>query len=283
MHAKIIRQHDPDPHYIRHVLAGYLDAAERAINGIFSDANTCFGLGIRRRAITRDVFEDALWQRSRQKKGAQAADILASEFLKWYDTQYAKRWHAGTLARMMAIVRHTRLMTGQIPDIITMITPKHRHKDDPTCEIDISRLTHNGRLRSREELYSHMQREMPVFLEVLNHKRHQKGEVKASAGRDVTVSTFAVLYDNGGGSGDDTGNHTPWPAARHILSSYLSHAGQKGAHAQRRTPEYMPVADAVRSYTHTVAAIKSESESRARKIISDRVASAISFTRQGRI
>ena len=68
-----------------------------------------------------------------------------------------------------------------------MIRATERYKDDINQEIKVNLI--NRKLRSKEELDIEIKRQLPIFLEIINHKRNQKNEPKVNENQ-VSVSAF---------------------------------------------------------------------------------------------
>ena len=241
-HAGYIGLHDPDPHYTGHCFAEYLRAADAAVDGIFVAAGADFGLSLGRPA-TRDSFA----------QGIRHGDILASEFLKWYDDQYQHQWHSGTYPHMMMMARDMARATGQAPEIRIMIRAEDRYRDDPIYDIDTTGLVSNGRLCSRDGLLARVRYMTPIFLELVNHKRRQKGEPRVS-GKGVVASAFAVIH---------AGGHAGKPCAPPPPPS-----------PQSSPPVLMELAYAAEVYVQVIQRMRSESASYIRGLITSAASSA---------
>ena len=299
--ARLARLHDPDPYYIRYYLVKYMDAADAAIGRIFASAGSSFGVMMRGRAKTRDEYVHCLWQREKSNGSSQGTDMLAREFLRWYDAQHAGAWHEGTPAQMMGIVLDARHATGSMPGIKIMIRAKERHKGDPIYEINTRGLLSGGKLLSRQELEMRVKRRMPAFLEIINHKRSQNGEPAVKTG-DVMPSAFAEItrhddirqrmHENPKGKAK-ANQHKQQPSQKSSLQllsnvparpeSNLQGSAQHYGNHHVSMPLYMPIADAAEAYARTVNMMCLESEARIREMISkNTIASTVSI-RQSQI
>ncbi len=68
-----------------------------------------------------------------------------------------------------------------------MIRTSDRYKDDVYQQIKVN-LSHE-KLRSKEELDIEIKRQLPIFLEIINHKRDKNNEPKVGENQ-VIASTF---------------------------------------------------------------------------------------------
>ena len=75
----------------------------------------------------------------------------------------------------------------KLPDVKIMIRALDRYKDDVNQEIKVP--LSNKKLRSKDELEIEIKRQLPIFLEIINHKRREKSEPKVEENQ-VIASTF---------------------------------------------------------------------------------------------
>ena len=74
-----------------------------------------------------------------------------------------------------------------------MIRAKDRYENDMYQEIKVK--LSNGKLSSKEELKIEISRQLPVFLEVINHKRNEKNEPKVKDNQ-IVASTFMGITED---------------------------------------------------------------------------------------
>jgi hypothetical protein len=76
-----------------------------------------------------------------------------------------------------------------------MIRASNRYKDDINQEIKVP--LSNEKLRSKDELEIEIKRQLPIFLEIINHKRREKNEPRVEENQ-VTASAFcdSENYEN---------------------------------------------------------------------------------------
>ncbi len=74
-----------------------------------------------------------------------------------------------------------------------MIRSVDRYKDDINQQIKIN--LSNEKLRSKEELDIEIKRQLPIFLEVINHKRKKRNEPKVEK-EQVIASAFLDIEDH---------------------------------------------------------------------------------------
>ena len=73
-----------------------------------------------------------------------------------------------------------------------MIRASDRYKDDIYQQIKVN-LSHE-KLRSKEELDIEIKRQLPIFLEIINHKRNENNEPKVRK-NEVIASTFLDIEE----------------------------------------------------------------------------------------
>ena len=251
-YAKQIKLHEPDPYYVRYCLGEYLRIVDVAVNCIFEAADIDFGL-FAPRPVTRNSFADCISEKYNQ-------DILASEFLRWYDIQYAGQWHSGVYPYMMKLTRHVYHHTRRAPKVKIMLRSTHRYKDDPTYDLDMpGLLTSDGKMRSKDALLVQLNRHLPIFLDVINHKRQAKDEPRVSA-KQVVPSTFAVIDTFA--AANVMRHHTGNNPARSLLSP---------------TPRilHMEIGHAAELYTHVIQRMHYESATYIKNLITSSTAHTI--------
>jgi hypothetical protein len=74
-----------------------------------------------------------------------------------------------------------------------MIRASDRYKDDINQQIKVN--LSNEKLRSKEELDIEVKRQLPVFFEIINHKRNEKNEPKVGENQ-INVSAFLDVEDH---------------------------------------------------------------------------------------
>ena len=67
-----------------------------------------------------------------------------------------------------------------------MISTLDKYKDDINHEIKVD-LNH-GKLRSKKEVDIEIKRQLPIFLEIINHKRNKKNEPKVRKNQIITTA-----------------------------------------------------------------------------------------------
>ena len=173
---KQIKQYDPDPFYVNHFFEQYISLKDKIIVGIFEEANRDFGL-----FLTQPVTEERFLQKAKLKN-----DENAIRFSEWFRTKYAEE-HKNPYPNFMNQICNFRKKFGKLPDVKIMIRASDRYKDDINQEIKVP--LSNKKLRSNDELDIEIKRQLPVFLEIINHKRREKNEPKV-ANNQIIASTF---------------------------------------------------------------------------------------------
>lgn len=171
-----IKNYDPDPYYVNYFFQSYLDSVAKAYNGIFEEASRDFGL-----------FASGCGKESFKEKSVLKGDPAAIRFVSWYEEKMREEHGSHYPAFMQRITefhgRHKRL-----PAVKVMIRAKDRYEND--VFLDVPAGLSGGRLRSREELQVDVNRQVPVFLEVINHKRAENGEPAVTRDGVVASSFF---------------------------------------------------------------------------------------------
>ena len=173
---KQIKQYDPDPFYVNYFFEQYIDLRDKIIVGIFEEADIDFGL-----FLTRPITKESFLQKAKLKN-----DENAIKFSEWFKTKYSEE-HENPYPNFMNEICNFRKKFEKLPDVKIMIRASDRYKDDINQEIQVP--LSNKKLRSKEELDIEIKRQLPVFLEIINHKRHEKNEPKVERNQ-IIASTF---------------------------------------------------------------------------------------------
>jgi len=182
IYSKQIKQYEPDPFYVNYFFTKYIDSVEIIFNLIFEEANRDFGLFISEK-ITNKKFSEKAKLKNDQK---------SIEFSKWYKEKFSQE-HQNLFPNIIKKICQFKNKLEKIPEIKIMIRPTDRYKDDISQQIKIN--LSNEKLRSKEELDVEIKRQLPIFLELINHKRKRKNEPKVS-GNQVMASTFLDIEDH---------------------------------------------------------------------------------------
>ena len=168
-----IKQYDPDPFYVKHFLKQYITSINSIISGIFEEADRDFGL-----FVTRQISEKTFYKKAKDKN-----DINAIKFSEWFSEKY-KQSHKNPYPGFMSEM----CVFENLPKIKIMIRVKNRYKDDINHQIIVRQ--RQEKLQSKDELKIEIRRQLPVFLQVINHKRDMKNEPGVKHD-DVVASAFA--------------------------------------------------------------------------------------------
>ena len=179
---KQIKQYDPDPFYVNYFFNEYIISINNIINLIFEEANRDFGL-----FILQNVSEKKFSEKANMKN-----DKNAIKFSDWYSMKYNEE-HKNPYPNFMKKICQFRNKFGKLPEIKIMIRASDRYKDDINQQIKIN-LSHE-KLRSKEELDIEIKRQLPIFLEIINHKRDKKNEPKVSENQ-IVASAFLDIEDH---------------------------------------------------------------------------------------
>ena len=180
---KKIKQYDPNPYYVNHFFNEYVISVKNVLNGILEEANRDFGL-----FISRDISKEIFLEKVKMKN-----DKNAIKFAEWYITKLKKE-HENMYPNFIQKICKFQNKFGRLSKIKIMISVSDRYENDINQQVKVS-LDH-GRLRSKEELSIEVRRQLPIFLEIINHKRHKENEPKVEENQ-VYVSTFLDIDNQG--------------------------------------------------------------------------------------
>ena len=179
---KQIKQYDPDPFYVNYFFNQYINLKDKIIAGIFEEANRDFGL-----FLTESITEESFQQKAKLKN-----DENAIKFSEWFETKYVEE-HKNPYPNFMNEICNFRKKFGKLPDVKIMIRASDRYKDDINQEIQVP--LSNKKLRSKDELDIEIKRQLPVFLEIINHKRRDRNEPNV-ANNQIIASTFLDIKNH---------------------------------------------------------------------------------------
>jgi len=184
IYLKQIKQYEPDPYYVDYFFNEYINSVNDTFNGIFEEGNRDFGLFISEK-ISQTNFDE---------KAKMKNDQNAIKFSEWYSLEYNQE-HKNPYPNFMKKICQFKNKFKKIPKIKIMIRATDRYKDDIYQQIKVN-LSHE-KLRSKEELDIEMKRQLPIFLEIINHKRDKNNEPKVGENQ-VIASTFLDIeeYEN---------------------------------------------------------------------------------------
>ena len=176
IYLKRIKQYDPDPFYVNHFFNEFINSVINTFDGIFEEANRDFGL-----FISEKISQKTFHQKANMKN-----DPNAIKFLEWYSTKYNKE-HENPYPDFIKKICQFKNKFGKLPEIKIMIRASDRYKDDIYQQIKVN--LKQTKIRSKEELEIEIRRQLPVYLEIINHKRKQKNEPKVNK-KQVKASAF---------------------------------------------------------------------------------------------
>jgi len=179
---KQIKQYDPDPFYVNHFFEQYIDLRDKIIIGIFEEADRDFGL-----FLTKPITKESFFQKAKLKN-----DENAIKFSEWFKRKYSEE-HENPYPNFMNEICNFRKKFEKLPDVKIMIRASDRYKDDINQEIQVP--LSNKKLRSKEELDIEIKRQLPVFLEIINHKRSEQNEPKVEKNQ-IIASTFLNIENH---------------------------------------------------------------------------------------
>ncbi|MBC8516792.1 MAG: hypothetical protein ISR81_03775 [Nitrosopumilus sp.] len=179
---KQIKQYDPDPYYVNYFFNEYMISINNIINGIFEEANRDFGL-----FVSEKISEQKFYEKAKMKN-----DENAIKFSEWYSKKYIEE-HKNPYPDVISQVRNFKNKFKKLPEIKIMLRASERYKDDINQEIKVK--LSNQKLKSRDELDIEIKRQLPIFLQVLNHKRDEKNEPKIEENQ-VIASAFIDIENH---------------------------------------------------------------------------------------
>ena len=165
IYLKQINQYDPDPYYVNYFFAKFIDSINDTFNIIFEEANRDFGLFISGKISQKKIYEKAKIKN----------DQKAIKFSEWYLMKFTEE-HENPYPNAIKKICQLKEKSGKLPEIKIMIRASDRYKDDINQQIKVN--LSNKKLRSKKELGIEIKRQIPIFLEIINHKRSKKNEPK---------------------------------------------------------------------------------------------------------
>lgn len=179
---KRIKQYDPDPYYVNYFFNEFINNVNKTFDGIFEEANIDFGL-----FISEKVSEKTFEIKAKMKN-----DENAVKFSQWYMEKF-KQEHENPFPNIIQKIIRFKKKFGRIPEIKIMIRASDRYKDDVFQQINVN--LSNQKLRSKDELDIEIMRQLPVFLEIINHKRNTKNEPKVNKNK-IVASAFLDIEEH---------------------------------------------------------------------------------------
>ena len=179
---KQIKQYDPDPFYVNYFFNQFIDSVNNIILGIFEEANRDFGL-----FVTEQISEKKFYEKAKVKN-----DKNAIKFSEWFCSKYVEE-HKNPYPNFMNKIFDFKNKFGKLPEIKIMIRASERYKDDINQQIQVN--LSQEKLRSKDELQIDIKRQLPIFLEIINHKRKEKNEPRVEEDQ-IVASTFLDIENH---------------------------------------------------------------------------------------
>ena len=176
LYLKKIKQYEPDPYYVNYFFNEYIISVKNTLNGILEEANRDFGL-----FILENISKENFLEKAKIKN-----DTNAMKFLEWYVMRLTKE-HENPYPNFIQKICEFQNRFEKLPKIKIMIRASDRYENDINQQIKVN-LSHD-KLCSRKELDIEIKRQLPIFLEIINYKRHKKNEPKVEESQ-VVASTF---------------------------------------------------------------------------------------------
>lgn len=181
IYLKQIKQYEPDPFYVNHFFSKFIDSVNMVMEGIFDEANRDFGL-----FITDKISYEKFLKKAKEKN-----DEKAIKFSEWY-TEKINQEHKSKFPKVIKKICELKNKENTLPEIKIMIRAQDRYENDINQQIMVG--LSNEKLRSKEELQIEINRQLPIFLEVINHKRTENNEPNVNENQ-VTTSAFIDIED----------------------------------------------------------------------------------------
>jgi len=179
---KQIKQYDPDPFYVNYFFNQFIGSINDIISGIFEEANRDFGL-----FLTEQISEKNFYQKAKLKN-----DKNAIKFSEWFSLKYVEE-HKNPYPNFMNKICDFKNKFKKLPEIKIMIRASERYKDDINQQIKVN--LSQEKLRSKDELGIEIKRQLPIFLEIINHKRQEKNEPGVEENQ-IVASTFLDIENH---------------------------------------------------------------------------------------
>jgi hypothetical protein len=179
---KQIKQYEPDPYYVNYFVNQFIDSVNDVITGIFEEADRDFGL-----FISKQISEKEFYEKAKSKE-----DENAVKFSEWFSAKFIEE-HKNPYPNFMNKIYNFKNKFKKLPQIKIMIRSSERYKDDINQQIKVN--LSQEKLRSKDELEIEIKRQLPIFLEVINHKRREKNEPKVEENQ-VVASTFLDIENH---------------------------------------------------------------------------------------
>ena len=182
VNQKQIQRFNPDPFYVNHFFKEFLNSVHNTLNAILEEANRDFGL-----FILGDISQKKFNEKAKEKN-----DQKALKFFNWYESRLNQQ-NQNSYSYAIQVLYNMRRKGEKLPKIRTMMRAKEIYKDDIYQEIKIK--LKNEKLFSKEFVDIEMRRQIPIFVEIINHKRMKKNEPKVGENQ-VIVSTFIKINED---------------------------------------------------------------------------------------
>ncbi len=173
-----IKQYDPDPYYVNHFLEKYIDSINNTYREVLDEGNRDFGL-----FLSENISKEEFY-----KKAIIKDDQNAIKFAEWYLATYSDE-HKKTYPKIITKISQLK-KNKETFKIKIKIRALDRYDNDVHLEINPG--LNQGKLRSKEELEIQTKRQLPLFLEIINHKRKQNQEPGVQA-KQTRVSAFIEI------------------------------------------------------------------------------------------
>ncbi|WP_428325297.1 hypothetical protein [Nitrosopumilus sp.] len=181
IYLKQIKQYDPDPFYVNHFFSKFIDSVNMVMEDIIDEANRDFGL-----FITEKISYEKFLKKAKEKN-----DEKAIKFSEWYIDKINQE-HKSRFPKVIKKICELKNKEDTLPEIKIMIRAQDRYENDINQQIMVG--LSDEKLRSKEELQIEINRQLPVFLEIINYKRTKNNEPSVNENQ-ITTSAFIDIED----------------------------------------------------------------------------------------
>ena len=182
IYLKQINQYDPDPYYVNYFFTKFIESVNDTFDIIFEEANRDFGL-----FVSGKISQKKFYEKAKIKN-----DQNAIKFSEWYLVKFTKE-HENPYPNVIKKICQFKKKIDKLPEIKIMNRALDRYKGDINQQIKVN--LSNEKLRSKKELDIEIKRQLPIFLEIINHKRGEKNEPKVEENQ-VIASGFVDIEEH---------------------------------------------------------------------------------------
>ena len=171
-----LKIYEPDPFYVEYFLKKFLHNVNQIREKIFEEADQNFGLFCREK-ISQQVF---------YRKAIEKNDLKAIDFSNWFSNKIENE-HIQVFSKFIHHLSQIEKNEKQFPEIKIMLRAKERYQKDINLPISIT--LNEKKIVSKNQLKIEINRQTPLFLELINQKR-RKNQEPLIRQNQITASSF---------------------------------------------------------------------------------------------